>query len=469
MAETEKRLVEAGAETSAEARADSLYGLTTALVRAVEVALSSDDAARVRDLIRPLHESDRADLIGRLTPHQRLKLIEAAGALFTGEVLAALDEGVRERVMRGLLPDEIAAAIAELDTEDAVSVLQDLGEPERREILEALPSENRSEIEESLGYPENSAGRLMHREVVGLPAHWTVGQTIDHLREGAEVPEAFYEFYVVGGRGDLLGLVPLARLLRARRTVLLRDLMERDVKAIPATTDQEEVARVFEQYNLVAAPVTGEGGRLVGSITADNVVALVGAGAAEDALKLSGLSATDIYRDAIRTSGGRFAWLFVNLLTAILASWVIYQFDGTIAQMVGLAVLMPIVASMGGNAGTQTMAVAVRAIATRDLRAENFVSVLLKEVVVGGVNGILFAAITGAVAGLWYWSLWLGIVIGAAMVINLISAGLFGLAIPYVLWRLKIDPATAAGVLLTTVTDVVGFLAFLGLASLFLV
>lgn len=383
-------------------------------------------------------------------------------------MLAYIDESVREGVMRGLLPGEIAAAISDLDTDDAITVLEDLDEPERREVLEALPSEDRAEIEQGLAFPKNSAGRLMQREVVGLPAYWTVGQTIDHMREAGDLPHEFYEIYVVGARGELFGVVLLSRFLRARRTVLLRDLMERDVKAIPVATDQEEVARVFEQYNLVAAPVVAESGRLIGAITADDVVGMVGAAAEEDVLKLSGVSATDIYRDAIRTSGGRFTWLFVNLLTAILASWVIYQFDGTIAEMVGLAVLMPIVASMGGNAGTQTMAVAVRTIATRDLTAENVTRVLAKEVVVGGVNGVLFAAITGTVAGLWYWSLWLGVVIGAALVINLISAGLFGLAIPYVPWRLKIDPATAAGVFLTTVTDVVGFLAFLGLATLFL-
>jgi magnesium transporter len=295
-----------------------------------------------------------------------------------------------------------------------------------------------------------------------------VGQTIDHMREAGELPHEFYEVYGLGPRRELLGAVPLSRLLRSRRTMLLRDIMETELKTIPAETDQEEVARVFEQYSLVSAPVVTTSGRLIGAITADDVVGVVEAAAEEDVLKLSGVSATDIYRDAIRTSGGRFTWLLVNLLTAILASWVIYQFDGTIEQMVGLAVLMPIVASMGGNAGTQTMAVAVRAIATRDLTAGNVVRVLFKEVVVGGVNGVLFAAIAGVVAGLWYWNLWLGVVIGAAMIINLISAGLFGLAIPYVLWRFKIDPATAAGVFLTTVTDVVGFLAFLGLATLFL-
>lgn len=250
------------------------------------------------------------------------------------------------------------------------------------------------------------------------------------MRETGELPDTFSEIYVVGVRGDLQGVVPLSRLLRARRTVFLRDFMDPDIKSIPATTHQDEVAHVFEQYNLVTAPVVTESGRLIGAITADDVVSVVGTAAEADVLKLSGIATTDIYRDAIRTSSGRFSWLLINLFIAILASWVIFQFDGTIEQMVGLAVLMPIVASMGSNAGTQTMAVAVRAIVTRDLTGENVVRVLFKETVVGAVNGVLFAAITGTVAGLWYWSIALGAVIGAAMVINLISAGLFGLAIP---------------------------------------
>ena len=469
MAQSEPLPAEPKPGPAVEPRTDSLYGLTTSLVKAVESALADGNKARVRELIRPLHDSDLADLIGRLTWHQRLRLIDAAGSQFTGEVLAYLDESVREQVMRGLLPGEIAAAISDLDSDDAVSVLQELGEPERQEVLQALTSEDRADIEQSLSYPENSAGRLMQGAVVGLPAYWTAGQAIDHMREASALPDTFFEIYVVDERGGVQGVVSLSRLLRARRTGLLRDLMETDVKVIPATTDQEEVARVFEQYNLVAAPIVAENGRLIGVISADDVVAVIGAEAAEDVLKFSGVSGTDIYRDAIRTSSGRFTWLLVNLFTAILASWVIYQFDASIEQMVGLAVLMPIVASMGGNAGTQIMAVAVRALATRDLSGDNFVRVLLKETVVGAVNGVLFAVIVGAVAGLWYWDLPLGVVIGSAMVINLISAGFFGLAIPFVLWRLKIDPATSAGVFLTTVTDVVGFLAFLGLATMFLV
>ncbi|MGD9535947.1 MAG: magnesium transporter [Alphaproteobacteria bacterium] len=453
---------------SADGSPEGLYGLTDEAVDAIREALAAADAARVLGLVRPLHESELADLIDRLGVDERRALIATAGSLVGGEVLAYLDENVREAVMRDLEPREIAAAISDLDTDDAVSVLEDLDASELQEVLEALPSEDRAEIEDSLAYPESSAGRLMQREVVGLPADWSVGQVIDHMRETDELPDDFYEIYVVDAQGSPVGTVPLSRLMRSQRAVVLRDIMDAEVKSIPATTDQEEVARVFQQYNLVSAPVVAPSGRLIGAVTADDVVGVSGAEAEEDVLLMSGVSSPDIYRDVLRTAKGRFTWLFVNLFTAMLVSSVIYQFDGTIEQMVGLAVLMPIVASMGGNAGTQTMAVVVRAIATRDLSPANVMRVLLKEGVVGGMNGVLFASLVGTIAGLWYRDLWLGVVIGAALIINLVVAGLFGLVIPYALWRLRIDPATAAGVFLTTMTDVIGFVSFLGLATIFL-
>ncbi|MBT4425955.1 MAG: magnesium transporter, partial [Rhodospirillaceae bacterium] len=364
---------------------------------------------------------------------------------------------------------KVAEAISDLDTDDAVAVLEDLDPPQQREILEALPDQaDRAGVQESLSYPENSAGRLMQRDVISLPSFWTVGQTIDFMREDEDLPDDFYEIFVVNPRQEPIGTVRLNRLLRSSRPIRLRDIMEQELHIIPADTDQEDVGFVFDQYDLISAPVVGASGRLIGVITVDDVLDVVQEEAEEDIFRLSGVQEADIYRAALQTAGGRFIWLLVNLATAILASFVIYQFSGTIDQMVALAVLMPIVASMGGNAGTQTLTVAVRAIATKDLSLANAHRVFGKETIVGLLNGIVFAVLTGGVAAAWYEDTALGYVVGGAMIINMLVAGMFGLIIPVVLWRLRIDPATAAGVLLTTVTDVIGFLAFLGLAGMFL-
>lgn len=444
---------------------DGLYGLTPGLVRAVGGALADADGARVSALFAPLHDADTADLIERFRPDERRRLVALAHDVLSGDVLAHVEDGIREELIAEIGAERAAEAIADMDSDDAVAVLEDLDAPRRAAILEAIPGAERAGMAEGLAWPEDSAGRLMQRELVALPAFWTVGQTIDHMREARDLPSAFYEIYVIDPRHEPIGRVPLHKLLRTRRPLLLRDIMATDLKAIPAATDQEEVGHVFDRYDLVSAPVTGEGGRLIGVITVDDVVDVIQEEAGEDILRLSGVRAPDLPRAALRTARGRFTWLLVNLGTAILASYVIYQFDGTIDQMVALAILMPIVASMGGNAGTQTMTVAVRAIATKDLTLANLPRVLWKEAMVGGINGVVFAVLTGGAAAAWYGDVALGVVIGAAMIVNMLAAGLFGLAIPTALWRLGIDPATAAGVLLTTVTDVIGFLAFLGLAA----
>ena len=448
---------------------EGLYGLTTALVRAVRATLHRGDAANLRELITPLHDADIADLIERLRGDDRQQFIDLAGGAVSGEVLAFIEDDVREAIINRLDTSKVAEAISDLDTDDAVAVLEDLDPPQQQEILEALPDQaGRIGVEESLTYPENSAGRLMQREVISLPAFWTVGQTIDFMREQEDLPDDFYEIFVVNPRQEPIGTVRLNRLLRAQRPIRLRDIMEQELHIIPADTDQEEVGFVFDQYDLISAPVVGASGRLIGVITVDDVLDVVQEEAEEDIFRLSGVQEADIYRAALQTAGGRFIWLLVNLATAILASFVIYQFSGTIDQMVALAVLMPIVASMGGNAGTQTLTVAVRAIATKDLSLGNVHRVFGKETIVGLLNGIVFAVLTGSVAAAWYEDTALGYVVGGAMIINMLVAGMFGLIIPVVLWRLRIDPATAAGVLLTTVTDVIGFLAFLGLAGMFL-
>ncbi len=448
---------------------EGLYGMTTTLVRAVSAALQRGDVEKLRELIAPLHDADIADLIERLRADERLQFVTSAGDSVSGEVLAFIEDEVRETVIRQLDARKVAAAISDLDTDDAVAVLEDLDPPQQREILAALPDQaDRIGVEESLTYPENSAGRLMQREVISLPAFWTVGQTIDFMRESEDLPDDFYEIFVINPRQEPIGTVRLNHLLRTQRPIRLRDILEEKLHIIPADTDQEDVGYLFDQYDLISAPVVGASGRLIGVITVDDVLDVVQEEAEEDIFRLSGVQEADIYRAALQTAGGRFVWLFVNLATAILASFVIYQFSGTIDQMVALAVLMPIVASMGGNAGTQTLTVAVRAIATKDLSLGNVHRVFGKETIVGLLNGIVFAVLTGGVAAAWYEDTALSYVVGGAMIINMLVAGMFGLIIPVLLWRLRIDPATAAGVLLTTVTDVIGFLAFLGLAGMFL-
>ena len=447
---------------------NGLYTLDSDLVRRVAKALERGDFSSVRDSLTPLHKADIADLIERFPQANRHKLIIAAGELFTGDVLANIEDDVRDDLLEDLDTSKVVDAITTLEVDDAVSVLEDLGLPRQREVLDAIPQEERAAVEESLTFPENSAGRLMQRDVLALPANWTVGKTIDHMRDGVSLPDDFYEVIVVNATQEPIGSVRLDKLLRARRPETLSDLMRTDIKTIPVLTDQEEVGYVFEQYDLVSAPVVGTDGSLIGVVTVDDVVDVIQDEAEEDLLRLSGVAETDIYRATLETMWGRFTWLLVNLGTAILASIVIYQFDGSLEKMVALAVLMPIVASMGGNAGTQTMTVAVRAIATRDLNMGNLGRVLGKELLVALANGGIFAILAGGAAALWYKDYPLGLVIGGAMIINMITAGLFGLVIPVILWRLRIDPATAAGVLLTTVTDVVGFLAFLGLGALFL-
>ncbi|MDP7342993.1 MAG: magnesium transporter [Alphaproteobacteria bacterium] len=448
---------------------EGLYGLTPALLRAVGEALERGDEARLRELIAPLHAADLADLIERLRSDERHRLVAMAGATVSGEVLAFIEDDVREAIIRQLDSRDVAAAISDLDTDDAVAVIEDLDPPQQREILDALPDQaDRFGVAESLSYPENSAGRLMQREFISLPAFWTVGQTIDFMRESDDLPDEFYEIFVVDPTHRPIGTVPLNRIMRTKRPVLVQAIMEAEPIRVETDTDQEEVAYLFQQYDMASGAVVDASGRLIGVIMVDDVVDVIHEEAEEDILRLAGVSETDINASIRTTTQRRFIWLLLNLATAILASAVIAQFDAAIEKIVALAILMPIVASMGGNAGTQTLTVAVRAIATKDLTVGTIRRVLGKETIVGLLNGIVFAVLTGGVAAAWYGNPALGYVVGGAMIINMLIAGMFGLIIPVVLWRLRIDPAAAAGVLLTTVTDVIGFLAFLGLAGMFL-
>ena len=359
----------------------------------------------------------------------------------------------------------VAAGVSELESDDAVYILEDLDAPEQAEILAQMPAADRITLQRSLDYPEESAGRRMTSEFISVPPFWSVGQTIDYMRESEDLPDEFYEIFVVDPGFRLLGTVSLNHLLRAKRPTRVSDIMDETRHVVHAAEDQEEVARMFGHYNLVSAAVVDDSDRLVGIITIDDIVDVIQEEAEEDIRALSGVGDEEISDTVFEIARSRFTWLLVNLGTAILASTVIGLFDGTIEQMVALAVLMPIVASMGGNAGTQTLTVAVRALATRDIGSYNVMRVVMRETFVGFVNGLLFAVIMGIIAAFWFQNSQLGGVIATAMVVNLVMAGLAGILVPLTLDKFGIDPAIASAVFVTTVTDVVGFCAFLGLAA----
>ncbi len=438
-------------------------------LHAVVAALDTGEAAKLRDLALPLHEADLADLIELLRPEQRTMLIATLGEDFDAATLPELDEAVRDQVLETMPSEQVAEALQQLDSDDAVYVIEDLDKEDQTDILAKLPHFERLALERSLEYPEDSAGRIMQTDLIAVPPFWSVGQTIDYMREAEDLPDRFYELFVVDPAYHLLGSVALNSLLRAKRPTSIDAVTERDIHPIPVEADQEAVARQFERYNLTSAPVVDGGGRLVGVITADDIVEVVQEEASEDILRMGGVAGERVSDSVWRTASHRFTWLFANLITAILASFVISLFEATIEQMVALAVLMPIVASMGGNAGTQTMTVAVRALATQDIGPANVLRVIWRESAVGLLNGLLFAVIMAAIAFFWFGSDKLGLVIGVAMIVNLLAAALAGILIPLGLDALGLDPAIASGVFVTTVTDVVGFFAFLGLAALWLV
>ena len=447
---------------------EGLYGATDTLVREVKTAIAEDTWDSVKVLVQPLHAADFADLFEHLTQDERRAVVSRMEDELDPEFYSHLDESVREDVIEALDTKRLAEVVQELETDDAVDLIEDLDEGEQQELLEAVPPGDRVVYEAALRYPEDSAGRLMRREAVTVPNYWTVGQTIDYMRTDAELPEFFYNIYVVGPTHGPLGRVPVSRLLRTARPVEMAEIMDMDLKPIPVAMDQEDVAFLFRQYGLASAPVVDDDGRLIGDITVDDVVDVIEEEHEEDILKLGGVREDDFYDAVIDTTRARFSWLLVNLATAIVASVVIGLFDAAIEKMVALAVLMPIVASMGGNAGTQTLTVAVRALAVKELTPTNALRIVGKETLVGGINGILFAVLVGLVAWFWFDSTEIGGIIAAAMVINLIVAGLAGTLIPLTLDRIGMDPAVGSAVVLTTITDVIGFLSFLGLAALVL-
>ena len=437
-------------------------------VAKVAEAVAGRDATLLRSLVGDLHESDTGDLIEALDTDLRPQLVELMGADFDFTALTEVDDTVREEILEELPPETVAEGVRELDSDDAVYILEDLPKEEQAEILEQLPASERAELTRGLDFPEGSAGRRMQTEFIAVPPEWTVGQTIDYMREKTEeLPERFFEIYVVDPAGKFRGAVPLDRLMRSKRPVAMSELMEPERHLVRATDDQEEVARRFERYNLVAAPVVDAQDRMVGVVTFDDIVDVIEEEAEEDIKALGGVSRSEELSDSVwQIAKGRFNWLLINLATAFLASSVLGLFQGQLQEMVALAVLAPIVASQGGNATTQTMTVAVRALATRELGAGNARRVILRELAVGVLNGFAFAIITGVAAVIWFKTPGLGVVIGLAMICNLIAAALGGILIPLTLNRMRFDPAVASSPFVTTVTDVVGFFAFLAIATL---
>ena len=435
-------------------------------VNRVARGIEAGDVNTLRTLTGGLHEADLGDLLEALETEQRPRLVELLGLHFDFTALTEVDEAVREEILEELPPRTVAEGVREIESDDAVTILEGMPQEEQAEILEQLPPTERVALERSLDYPEDSAGRRMQTEFMVVPRAWTVGQAIDYLRETADLPDRFYELYVTDEGGRFLGAVPLDRLLRSKRPVPVSDLMEPERHRVRADQDQEEVARLFQHYDLIAAPVVDSDDRLVGVITFDDVADVIEEEAEEDIKALGGVRHEEFSDSVWRIARGRFNWLLVNLATAFLASSVLGLFEGQLQKMVALAVLAPIVASQGGNATTQTMTVAVRALATRDLTDANAWRVILRELLVGLVNGVAFAIITGAAAYVWFKVPGLGFVIGLAMICNLVAAALGGILIPLALHRLKLDPAVASSPFVTTVTDVVGFFSFLSIATL---
>jgi magnesium transporter len=428
--------------------------------------IRAGEAEFLREVVAELHEADLGDLIGALEPDDRVSLVELTGTDFDFSALNEVDDTVREEILEELEPATVAEGVRELESDDAVELLEGLDEEDQEEILEKLPPRERDALERGLDYPEDSAGRRMQTEFITVPPDWTVGQAIDYMRETPDLPDRFYEIYAVDSAKRWQGAVALDVLLRSRRPVPLSELIDEDRRRVSVTEDLEEVARLFGKYNLVAAPVVDAEDRLVGVITVDDVVDVIEEEADEEIKALGGVTSDEELSDNVWTiAKGRFNWLLVNLATAFLASSVLGLFEGQLEKMVALAVLAPIVASQGGNAATQTMTVAVRALATRDLGASNAMRVVIREALVGLVNGLAFAVITGVAAVAWFKIPGLGLVIGLAIICNLLAGALGGILIPMVLERVRADPAVASGTFVTTVTDVVGFFSFLGIAT----
>lgn len=431
----------------------------------VGAAIADRDLLFLRKNVARLHESELGDLLESILPEQRHALVRLLGHDFDMTALTEVDEAIRLDIVEQMPNEQIAAGIGELDSDDAVYILEDLDHEDREEILSKLPFTERVRLRRALDYPESSAGRRMQTEFVAVPPFWTVGQTIDYMREEEELPESFTQIFVIDPTFKLVGALDLDRLLRSKRQVKIETIMHETNHPIPAEMDQEEAAQLFEQYDLLSAAVVDENGRLVGVLTIDDVVDVIQEEAEEDLLRLGGVGDEELSDSVASTSRSRMPWLAVNLFTASMAASVIGLFDATIEQIVALAILMPIVAGMGGNAGSQTMTVSVRALATKNLDIHNARRIIRREAGVGILNGLLFGCTIGTIAGLWFHDVHIGGILAAAMMINMFAAALAGILIPIVLDRFGADPAVSSAVFVTAVTDTVGFFSFLGIAT----
>ena len=447
---------------------DASYVIDKQKMAIVLSALASGNRVDLTEVLEPLHPADIADIIEQLNTTDRARFIRLYDTEFYGDILSEIDEHIREEVISELNPDVLAEAVRDLESDDVVDIVEDLEEEQKETILDALEEGDRVAVQSLLSYPEQSAGRLMQREVVMAPEHWSVGMAIDFLRNDANLPEQFYHIVLVDPRLHPVGNVSLGKLMSSKRSVLLREIIEDVFQVIPADQDEADVAYAFNQYHLISAPVVDMENRVVGVITIDDAMVVLDEELEEDIMLLAGVGDSSVSDTIIETVRGRLPWLAVNLATAILASIVIAQFEATIAQFVALAILMPIIASMGGNAATQSLTVAVRAIATKDISSTNIGRVIRREVGVGILTGLIFAVSMGLIGVFWFGTAMLGVVIAISMLINLVVANLAGTTIPVILEKLGIDPALASGAFVTTVTDVVGFFAFLSIAGILL-
>ena len=429
--------------------------------------IKSTDIAFINQTLKDLHPSDTANLIENLAKDTREKLIEIEGFNIGPEIFIEINESIQSEVLQLLSDDSIANIIKRLESDNSIKILENLEPSKKNSILDKLPPKDRFLLEEGLSFPEDSAARIMQREFTAVPSDWTVGQTIDYLRENKDLPKEFLEIFIVDNDFQPIGTVPSSRVLRTPRDHKMNSIMRKVPVLVPVNMDKEEVGHTFENYNLVSAGVVNKNNKLVGMITADDIVTVVQEEAEEDVLRLAGVGDEEITDSVFIKTKRRFSWLLLNLFTALLATWVISIFGATIEQMVALAFLMPIVASMGGNAGMQTLAVTIRAIATKELSSGNFNNIVMKEFLIGILNGIIFAIITAVIVQLWFENLNLTLIISISMILNMIVAGLFGIMVPVSLKKFNIDPALASSVFVTTITDVIGFLSFLGIGSYF--
>ena len=427
--------------------------------------IQTSDIQFINQTLKDLHQSDVANLIENLPNETRTKLIEIEGFNLDPDIFIELNESIQSEVLQILSIDSISNIIKRLESDDSIKILENLDRNKKDKILEKLPPKDRFLLEEGLSYPEDSAARIMQREFTAVPNNWSVGQTIDYLRENKDLPKEFLEIFVVDNEFKPIGTVPSSRVLRTPREAKMSSIMTEMQVLVSVNMDKEEVGYTFENYNLVSAGVVNKDNKLVGMITADDIVTVVQEEAEEDTLRLAGVGDEEITDSVVLKTKRRFNWLLLNLFTALLATWVISFFGASIEQMVALAFLMPIVASMGGNAGMQTLAVTIRALAKKELSTSNFNRVVGKEFIIGILNGIIFAIITAIIVQLWFKQMNLSLLIAISMVLNMIVAGLFGILVPVSLKKINVDPALASSVFVTTITDVIGFLSFLGLGS----